>query len=124
MQVIENLFSLQKLELAQDAANQTAIADLQRLVPPPIFAHYDRFRKRGKKGVALARNGTCSECHMTIAVGVMATLHQKSDIQLCGSCGRYLYLSPEMRAAALESFAAKAPVKKERKKKAVANVGA
>lgn len=121
MQVIETLFALQKLELTQDAAHQTAIADLQRQVPPPIFAHYDRFRKRGKKGVAQARNGTCSECHMTIAVGVMATLMQASDIQLCGSCGRYLFLSPEMRAAIPVAAEPKVAVKKERKKKAKAD---
>jgi hypothetical protein len=55
-------------------------------------------RARGKKGVAIARNGVCIECHMRIPIGVLATLTMGADIQLC-SCGRYLFLPAALPAA-------------------------
>ena len=64
-------------------------------IPPQILAHYDRLVARGKKGVALVRNQVCTGCHMRVPIGVIMTLKHDEDIQLCESCGRYLYLPPE-----------------------------
>jgi len=77
---------------SKDAA---LIKGLRAEIPAPVLAHYDRLRSRGKKGVSVIRNNVCSGCHMGVAIGTIVTLKKGKDIQLCGSCGRYLYLPPE-----------------------------
>ncbi|HAV63915.1 MAG TPA: hypothetical protein DCY13_16310, partial [Verrucomicrobiales bacterium] len=47
-------------------------------------------------GVAPIRNQTCTGCRMKVPIGTIAVLMRDEDIQLCGSCGRYLYLPPEL----------------------------
>ena len=76
-QLMENLFKLQTLEfdVAARARNTATIAELRGRIPAPVLEHYDRMRARGKKGVAAV---------MTIKHG--------HDLQLCDTCGRYLYL--------------------------------
>ena len=70
------------------------------------MAHYDRLADQGKKGVALLRNQTCTGCHMRLPIAVINTLMRGADIQICDSCGRYLYLlegegpSPELLTVA------------------------
>ena len=41
------------------------------------------------------RNNTCTACYIKVALGVILTLRNGSDIQLCGNCGRYLWLPDE-----------------------------
>ena len=101
--VIDQLFTLQQLELQKRGKTPETpekIQELRTTVPAPILAHYDRLMARGKKGVAVVRNSVCAECHMRVAIGVCATLARREDIQLCGSCGRYLYLPDEPAVAA------------------------
>ena len=93
--VMENLLKLQKLEMETkkvSAVVKDEIQVLRQLIAAPMLTHYDRLRVRGKKGVAIVRNGVCSECHVQVAVGVVPTLMHADDIQLCGNCGRYLFL--------------------------------
>jgi len=71
---------------------ESVVEELRKAVPPQIQGHFDRLLERGKRGVALVRHGVCSECHMRVAIGVLATLTHGDDIQLCGTCGRYLCL--------------------------------
>lgn len=99
--IIKILLQLQSLEFNGKAAPDQAkqAAELRAKVPPPILAHYDRLVARGKKGVALIRNeSSCSACHISVPRGVVLTLMHNADVQLCGNCGRYLYL-PEPTAA-------------------------
>ena len=79
-QLMENLFKLQTLEFDDTARERQTIQinELRGKIPAPILGHYDRLRARGKKGVAAV---------MTIKHG--------HDIQLCDTCGRYLYLPAE-----------------------------
>ncbi|MBI4664045.1 MAG: hypothetical protein HY735_35055 [Verrucomicrobia bacterium] len=96
--VIENLLKLQDTELQtrRKVPDRDAIvAELRGKIPEPILAHYDRLRARDKKGVALLRHNVCTECHMQVPIGVVLTLMQGKDIQLCSNCGRYLYLPKE-----------------------------
>jgi predicted nucleic acid-binding Zn-ribbon protein len=77
---------------------------LRRKIPEPILGHYDRLLARNKKGVALVNHGVCSECHMRVPIGTLVTLAHGQDVQLCGNCGRYLFLpagelTPEAKAA-------------------------
>ena len=113
-ETINDLLTLQGLEL-QPGSDETLIAELRLRIPAPILGHYDRLRVRGKKGVAIARNGVCIECHMRIPIGVLATLTTGADIQLC-SCGRYLFLPVALPASAAP-VAEKKHQRKTRKKK-------
>lgn len=92
---IEHLLALQKLQF--DARSRTAKsqAEMQKLreeVPASLLAHYDRLGLRGKKGVAVARNGVCSECHLCITRGRLISMANVGEVQVCDNCGRYLYL--------------------------------
>jgi hypothetical protein len=114
---IQNLLKLQTIEFGSEKKSDKHIAELRAIIPEPILGHYDRLRVREKKGVALVRNQVCTGCHMRLPIGVIATLMQDRDIQLCDSCGRYLYL--ELQTAPVEVVVPVKPVKK-RKAKAVA----
>lgn len=93
--IMDCLLALQKLQFDVRVRLTAVQAELEKLraeVPPTILAHYERLVGRGKKGVALARNGVCSECHLRITGGKLVGLSAGTDIQLCDNCGRYLYL--------------------------------
>jgi predicted nucleic acid-binding Zn-ribbon protein len=94
--VMHALVEIQKLEFGPDASSAAAKAAVEKLrtkVPPQILGHYDRLRVRGKKGLSLVRdNKVCTECHMQVPIGTVITIMKGADIQLCGSCGRYLFI--------------------------------
>ena len=119
-ELLEKLVRLQELELAGKQVSEsrdTEARQLREQIPPTILGHYDRLMARGKKGVAVVRNGVCSECHMRVAIGIMAVLVRNEDIQLCGTCGRYLFLPPA--TPAVESPApSRAGAAKPRRRKA------
>ena len=126
--VMESLIALQELQLKarKSAVSKEEIINLRSTVPDPILAHFDRLISRGKKGVALVRNGVCSACHLKISSGTLGQLPYSTDIHLCDSCGRYLYLPPETETPApVETKPAKQTTRKPRKKAelAVAEVG-
>jgi predicted nucleic acid-binding Zn-ribbon protein len=99
--IIRDLLALQELELGRKKAEAEAqIARLRESIPAPILGHYDRLMVRGKKGVSLVRHGVCCECHMRVAIGTLATLKRGEDVQLCDTCGRYLFLVEEAPPAA------------------------
>src|SRR5208337_1432878 len=93
--LLQNLIKLQGLEFGEikEKNAEATIAELRGKIPPQILGHYDRLVAKGKKGVAAVRNQVCTGCHMHVPIGVVATLRHDTDIQLCESCGRYLYLS-------------------------------
>lgn len=94
--VMQALVELQTLEFGPDpesTANKQKADQLRSQVPPQILGHYDRLRARGKKGLALVRdNKVCAECHMGVPIGTVITIMKGEDIQLCGNCGRYLFV--------------------------------
>jgi uncharacterized protein len=115
---ILNLLKLQALDFNETAdVQESQKAELRNGIPQPVLAHYDRLVARGKKGVALVRNQVCTGCHMRLPIGTINTLMQKHDVQLCDSCGRYLYLADEPAAPAAEAAPAK-PAPRPRKRKA------
>jgi predicted nucleic acid-binding Zn-ribbon protein len=126
-QMMENLFKLQALEIQLNLngpSDNKELKALRKTIPDPVLGHYDRMRVRGKKAVSAIRNNSCSECHMKVPTGTIVTLVHGTDIQLCGSCGRYLYLS-ESEAPSANSAVAPVeskPVKKRASRKAAANV--
>jgi predicted nucleic acid-binding Zn-ribbon protein len=94
--VMHTLVELQKLEFGSNLESPSVKAAAEKLrskVPPQILGHYDRLRAQRKKGLALVRDSkVCSECHMQIPIGTVITIMKGEDIQLCGNCGRYLYV--------------------------------
>jgi hypothetical protein len=74
---------------------------------------------RNKKAVAVVRNRTCTSCRMTLPIGTIAMLMRDEDIQICGSCGRYLHLAPEAPAEPIPAPAAKKKRGRPPKKKAI-----
>ncbi len=123
--LLQNLLKLQALEFNETTEkNPTArIQELRALIPVPILGHFDRLVARGKKGVAIVRNQVCTGCHMRLPIGTINTLMQGGDIQLCDTCGRYLYLPDAAETEFVEKIAATkpAPTAKPRKRKALAH---
>ncbi len=120
---MQNLLKLQTLEFsgAGDETTAATIKALRARIPAQILVHYDRFRVRDKKGLAAANNQVCTGCHMRLPLGVIMTLRHGQDIQLCDSCGRYLYLAPETESVPVVATAKVAqPIR--RRKKATATV--
>jgi predicted nucleic acid-binding Zn-ribbon protein len=94
MRKLLELQALQRRDEQPSAQELARIAELNAQVPRPILDHFNRLLAHGKKGVALVRNGVCAECHIKISSGSWAALVHGTDIQICGNCGRYLYLPP------------------------------
>ena len=117
--LLQYLLKLQALKFGEGTEKNIGVSEveLRAKVPVQILAHFDRLIARGKKGVAIVRNQVCTSCHMSVPIGVIVTLRQGQDIQLCETCGRYLYLPPDVETAVAEPAASPKPEKKPRKPK-------
>jgi hypothetical protein len=101
--ILQNLLKLQALDFGETTAKnvEAQTAELRGNIPQPIIGHYERLRVRGKKGIAVVRNQVCTGCHMHVPIGQINTLMRDEDVQLCESCGRYLYLPDPAETEAL-----------------------
>jgi hypothetical protein len=118
-ELLQNLIKLQSLEFETTKGKTAApvVAELRAKIPSQILGHYDRLVARGKKGLAAVRDQVCTGCHMRVPIGVVTTLMHDTDIQLCDSCGRYLYLAEATPAEVPKPTAKSKPAKKPRKSK-------
>ena len=118
-ELIRNLLRLQTLEFDEAQADnaEELITELRGKIPPQILAHYDRLRVRGKKGLTAVRNQVCTGCHMRLPLAVIMTLRHGEDIQLCDSCGRYLYLPAEAESARAAAPPETKPARTPRRRK-------
>ena len=110
VKILAELLALQKLELETKPLlldTEREILAAREKVPKPMLDRFDRFIARGKRGVAVVRQGVCSECHLRITPGTLASLAYTSEIHVCDHCGRYLFL-PETEPL---GFAGSAPTK-------------
>ena len=96
---VENLYLLQTLETQSRKTDAVQIHTLRQGIPAHLLVHYDRLRTRGKKGVAVVRNGVCTGCHLRVATGVHNALLLGQGAIACGNCGSYLYLPPKQEPA-------------------------
>ncbi len=119
-ELLQALLKLQAIEFGEAKGSDADIKELRAKVPPQVIGHFDRLIVRGKKGVAIVRNQACTGCHMKLPIGTINTLMQAHDIQLCDSCGRYLYLPTPAETEFVEHVAAAKPAPK-RKRKALAH---
>jgi predicted nucleic acid-binding Zn-ribbon protein len=92
--IVEDLLELQNLELGETTKTPEILA-LRKNIPSKALMQYDRLQSRGKKGVALVRNGVCSGCHIRVPIGKINSLILGASVLTCDSCGRFLYISPE-----------------------------
>jgi hypothetical protein len=112
--VLQDLMKLQALDFGAplDKKSEAQAAELRGKIPQPIIGHYERFRVRGKKGLAVVRNQVCTGCHMHVPIGQINVLMRGEDVQLCETCGRYLYLPDAAETEFLAHIeAAKPPAK-------------
>jgi predicted nucleic acid-binding Zn-ribbon protein len=95
-ELLQNLIKLQSLEFneIEDPNAEAAITELRAKIPRQILNHYDRLAAKGKKGITMVRDQVCTGCHMRVPIGGILALKHGEDLQLCESCGRYLYLAP------------------------------
>jgi len=125
-ELLLKLLKLQAAEFDKPTPKITAaeIAEIRASVPPTILGHYDRLVARGKRGVAIVRNQVCTGCHMRLPIGTINTLMQGTDIQLCDTCGRYLWLEETPVAPEPEPVAPAKPAAKAKRRKKVAHAAA
>jgi predicted nucleic acid-binding Zn-ribbon protein len=105
---VEDLLLLQNLELGEKTKTPEILA-LRTKIPQKALIQYDRLQQRGKKGVALVRNGVCTGCHIHVTIGMINSLMLGVTPLTCANCGRFLYLSPE-QSQQLESNKSQAAV--------------
>ena len=101
--IMEHLLEIQNQQLSGEWLSASVLDDMAKhraQVPPPVFAHFERLLARGKNGVATVLDGVCTECHLRISRGKLASLVADQDICLCDNCGRYLYLPVSEHPAA------------------------
>lgn len=122
-EIAENLLLLQNLELGAErvAKGGAAPEELRQRIPAQVLQHYDRLRARGKKGIAYVRNGVCGQCHMQVAVGLLASLHRHDNIYRCENCGAYLLVVKEPPALELAPQSTK-PARRGRPRKIPSHV--
>ena len=119
--ILQTLLKLQNLEFGSPLAvstHETEAGALRAGIPPAILDHYDRFRARGKKGIALLVNQVCTGCHMSVTTAKLAHVMRGTEVERCESCGRYLYLVAV--TPPVEPVPPVARVKKPRKRKELA----
>jgi len=126
--ILRDLVTLQALDFGETAHKnaKARAAKLRGKIPQPFIGHYERLRVRAKKGVAAVRNQVCTGCHMHVPIGQITVLMRGDDLQLCESCGRYLYLPDPAETESAAQIETPKPKKKApakpRKRRALAAV--
>ena len=123
-QILDNLLAIQTMELSKErlSPSGTPREELRKTIPVQLLEHFDRLRSRGKKGVAFVRNGVCGQCHMQVAVGLLALLRRQDSAHRCANCGAYLYYLAEEPAPLQLPPRSVKPVRRGRPKKIITHV--
>lgn len=96
--LVEALFSVQNLLLERRSGSARAAFVLRHLadrVPPKMLAHFLRFIAQGRPGVAVVRDGACSECALPVAPQVQLILAESQTVRLCNRCECFLLLESD-----------------------------
>jgi hypothetical protein len=91
--IISRLLTIQDLQLQSPKKSVSEVQTLREQVPSDMLVRFDKFLGRGKKGVALVQNSICKGCQIAVPPGTVNSLIQGVGAQICGNCGRYLYLA-------------------------------
>ena len=83
------------------ARNTAERAELVRALSPQVLATFDLVAKRRQGvGVAEARDGICTICHVRMRPQVFNIVRRNEEIVQCDSCQRILYFVPVAAAPA------------------------
>jgi predicted nucleic acid-binding Zn-ribbon protein len=95
--LMEQLLKVQELQFtqSQDPEKHPELKKLREGIPPQVLSHADRIFARARKAVALIERNVCTGCRMGLPTGTVLAVRQGADIQICGNCGRYLFIAPE-----------------------------
>jgi hypothetical protein len=123
IRIVESLLAVQNIKVQKQVPTPAQQAESQVLcanVPAGVLEKFERLLGRGKKAVAIVRSGVCSECHLRLSSGTLASLAYTTEIHYCDNCGRFLYLPEDeplglTAAASSVSAAAKSPAVRSRK---------
>ena len=118
VRIVETLLEVQRIELGGQRLTleqEEQSVKLRARVPAAVLERFDHWVGRGKKAVAIVRNGVCCECHLRLSSGTMAALAYTTEIHYCDNCTRILYL-PEDEPLGLTKEAETIPVKPAAKK--------
>jgi len=112
------LFALQERHFQRRAPSSDSESNVRALrakIPKSVLEQFDRSLERGRKPVAIVRNGVCGECHLKLPTGVLAALAFEQTIQQCANCGRYLHLQEDEPVFAMPAAVVtkRAPRKRE-----------
>jgi uncharacterized protein len=79
-------------------------ADVVRAIAPQLLATFEMVAKRRNGiGVAEARDGICTICHVRLRPQVFNLVRRNDDIHQCDHCNRILYFVPVAASAAQTS---------------------
>ncbi len=92
--ILQDLYRLQALDIQGRSSEKSEAKNLRAGIPVGMLNNYDRARARGRKGIAILRNGVCSNCRMQSPIAVTVGL-TAGTVQVCGNCGLYLCLDPD-----------------------------
>ena len=111
IRIVEALLEVQRIELQNrrlTPEQKEQAGKLRAQIPAAVLERFDRWVGRGKKGVAVVRNGVCCECHLRLPSGPLAALAYTTEIHYCNNCTRILYL-PEDEPLGLTKGGPSAP---------------
>jgi len=124
IRIVETLLKMQGIELESrrlTPEQEEQAGKLRAQIPAAVLERFDRLVGRGKRAVAIVRNGVCCECHLRLPSGTLAALAYTTELHYCDNCTRILYL-PEDEPLGLTKGAPSAPaavkptVKRSRKR--------
>jgi predicted nucleic acid-binding Zn-ribbon protein len=83
---------------AEDQTKLKALAaersEVQTTIAAPVYAAYERIRKRTPVAVAAAAGGRCSACQLELRPQLMQEVRKGDGIYFCENCRRLLYYNP------------------------------
>lgn len=93
---LRRLNELQARPLAPWAASLTererdlAVEQARLGLPTYLLGHHDRLVARGKRSLAVVRNGVCGACHIRLPLGHQHPAARGGDLDVCDNCGVFL----------------------------------
>lgn len=94
-----------EIQASRDA-DQAVIKSLEPSIPRDLLTRFRRIADaRHGRGLALAANASCTECHVAVRPQVWVELAARPGAHQCAGCGRLLYREESLR----EKQAAAAP---------------
>jgi len=125
IRVVETLLKIQNMELENrrlSPEQEEQVGKLRAQIPASVLERFDRWVGRGKRAVAIVRNGVCCECHLRLPSGTLAALAYTTEIHSCDNCTRLLYLPEDEPLGLMKGEPLPAAAKRSRKRASRRNI--